>query len=166
MRFQMNFRRRGLLKSSVGLACLFSVGISAGCSKSDTPRAAAKSAERVSVELKEWSVTPDKRDLAAGGKVTFTAKNAGTMEHELVILRSRFPVDALPTAEGKVKEETAGEVIGEIEEFPPNEEREVTLDLPPGNYILFCNVSGTAESEGHYRKGMRAALTVGPASGR
>lgn len=48
------------------------------------------------MELKEWRVTPDKRSLAAGGKVTFTAKNVGTTEHELVILRSRFLVDALP----------------------------------------------------------------------
>ncbi|HZR46946.1 MAG TPA: cupredoxin domain-containing protein [Candidatus Manganitrophaceae bacterium] len=162
----MNVRRRGLLKSSVGLACLFSVGISAGCSKSDTPRAAAKSAERVSVELKEWGVTPDKRSVPAGGKVTFKAKNAGTMEHELVILKTSYPIDALPTAEGKVKEEAAGEVIGEIEEFPPNEEREATFDLPPGSYILFCNVSEKGQTEGHYQKGMRAAFTVGPASGR
>lgn len=135
------------------LAAALFAGALAGCSRSDDSTAAG-APETVSVELKEGSVSPDKRSLQAG-KVTFKAKNTGTVAHELVILRTDLPVGTLKVVDKKVEEEEVGAVIGEIEEFPPNTEKEGTLDLPAGDYVLFCNI------EEHYQNGMRAALTVG-----
>lgn len=63
-----------------------------------------------------------------------------------------------------MKEDAVGQVIGEIEEFAPGTMAEVTLDLPEGSYVLFCNVLENGETEGHYQKGMRIAFTVGVAS--
>jgi uncharacterized cupredoxin-like copper-binding protein len=115
----------------------------------------------VSVELKEGSVMPDKRSISHAGRVTFKVKNTGTVAHEMVILKTDLPADALPVAEGKVNEEAAGKVIDEIEEFPPNTEKQITLDLSAGHYVLFCNVVERGQTDGHYQKGMRAAFTVG-----
>jgi len=78
-----------------------------------------------------------------------------------VILKTDFPADALTVSGGKVKEEAVGKVIGEIEEFPSNMEKEITLNLSAGRYVLFCNVLESGQTEGHYQKGMRAALRVG-----
>ena len=117
--------------------------------------------ETVSVELKEGSVMLEKAVIPNAGKVTFKVKNTGTVAHEMVILKTDFPADALTVAGGKVKEEAVGKVIGEIEEFSPNLEKEITLNLSAGHYVLFCNVLENGQTEGHYQKGMRAALSVG-----
>ncbi|MFY9269095.1 MAG: HmuY family protein [Candidatus Manganitrophaceae bacterium] len=155
----MKFLKQGLPLPLVGLGWLLFMGALAGCGGgSDSPSSAGSPAEKVSVELKEWSITPDKATLAAGGNVTFKAKNTGTVAHELVILKTDLPVDALTVVDKKVEEEKVGTVINEIAEFAPGTEKEITLDLPAGSYVLFCNV------EEHYQNGMRVAFTAGPVS--
>lgn len=39
-------------------------------------------------------------------------------------------------------------------------EKELTLDLEPGSYVLLCNIIETenGQTEGHYRMGMRTRL--------
>ena len=133
---------------------------------SPTALASAGGHETVLVELKEGSLTPDKASIPNAGKVTFKVKNTGTVAHEMVILKTDLPANALIVSEGKVKEEAAGKVIGEIEEFSPNAENEITLDLAAGNYVLFCNVVENGQAKGHYQQGMRAAFTVGSVSKR
>jgi uncharacterized cupredoxin-like copper-binding protein len=118
----------------------------------------------VSVELKEGSLTPDKTFIPNAGKIKFKVKNTGTVAHEMVILKTDLPAATLIVAEGKVQEEAAGKVIDEIEEFPPNTEKEITLNLSAGRYVLFCNVLESGQTEGHYQKGMRAAFTVASVS--
>jgi uncharacterized cupredoxin-like copper-binding protein len=44
--------------------------------------------------------------------------------------------------------------MGEIEETPPGWTGMLSLTLPPGHYVFFCNL------EGHYLGGMHAALQV------
>jgi len=117
--------------------------------------------ETVSVALKEWHVTPDRPSIPHAGKVTFKVKNAGTVAHEMVVIRTDLPAEALTVAEGKVNEAAAGKVIGEVEEFPPDGKAEITLDLEAGRYVLFCNVLEQGQPKGHYPQGMRAEFTVG-----
>jgi len=111
----------------------------------------------VNVELGEYFVKPDKNRVAPG-KVRFVAKNVGTMEHELIVLRTDLAADALPvnTAEDKAEEEQAGQVLGEIEpeDLPPGKSAEMTLDLTAGHYVLLCNIKG------HYRLGMHTDFSV------
>jgi len=147
----------------LGFTLFLSAG---GWPVSAADQAIRRAPETVSVELKEGSVTPDKASISNAGKVTFKVKNTGTVAHEMVILKTDLPADALIVGEGKVKEEAVGKVIGEIEEFPPNAEKEITLDLSAGRYVLFCNVVESGQTEGHYQKGMRAAFTVGSVSRR
>lgn len=118
----------------------------------------------VSVNLKEYTVSPDPAAVPAG-PVTFTAKNTGGTEHELVVIKTDLAAESLPTnADGSVNEEGGGvEAIDEIAEFPGAEERELTLDLAAGAYVLICNVveestDGTTTS--HYAEGMTTAFTV------
>jgi len=120
--------------------------------------------ETVSVALREGSVTPNKGSIPQAGPVTFQVKNLGTVAHEMVVLKTDLPANALTVAAGKVKEEVVGKVIGEIEEFPPNTTEEMTLDLAAGRYVLFCNVLEPGQTEGHYQKEMRVAFTVGSPS--
>ena len=111
--------------------------------------------------LKEFQIITD-IDHVKAGVVTFRAKNEGNEEHELVIVKTDLPIDELPMHNGMVMEEKVGDLIGEIEEFLPNTIEEVTYNLTPGRYVLFCNIveheHGVMES--HYMEGMRVAIIV------
>lgn len=109
------------------------------------PRTIDATLTEFTIELSETSVPP--------GSLTIEAANAGTLAHELIVVRSDEPIDALPVAEGLV-DESGLDVLGEIEEFPAGETDEGTFDLAPGRYIVFCNVVG------HYEAGMRTELTA------
>ena len=85
------------------------------------------------------------------GKVTFTLKNTGTIEHEMVVLKTDTPVDQLVVTDGKVSEKDSQ---GEVPELAAGKTGTVTLDLAAGNYVLVCNIKD------HYPMGMRAAFTV------
>lgn len=104
----------------------------------------------VKVTLKEMRVIPAAKQVSAG-KITFVGKNAGSVVHELVIVkangRTNLPVKNYKAQEGKG-------VIGEIEDVEPGTTKRVTLTLKRGKYLLICNVTG------HYQLGMRAILNV------
>ena len=86
------------------------------------------------------------------GKVTFVVKNSGTIEHEMVVLKTDEAVDGLAVdAEGKVSEDTS---IGEVPEFAADTTDSVTLDVTAGKYVLVCNIAK------HYGMGMRAAFSA------
>jgi uncharacterized cupredoxin-like copper-binding protein len=131
---------------------LLLVLLSVACGGAATP---APTGETVVVELKEWSVTPDKSSVAAG-RVTFEAKNVGTIPHELVVLKTALPADALVVEESVVNEDASGELIGEIEEdeLAAGQSSSTSFDLTPGKYVLFCNIPA------HYQSGMFVAFEV------
>lgn len=136
---------------------VFSIGIGIGMGNTKDWTAAMtipKNVHSVSVELKDFSIAVDKASLSGGGKVTFQVKNVSGMTHEMVVLKTDLPADALTVVNKKVNEKVAGKVIGEIEALSSGLEKEMTLDLPVGSYVLFCNI------EGHYEKGMRISFTV------
>lgn len=92
------------------------------------------------------------------GEITFTLKNTGTIEHEMVVilLPAGTTYDKLPVAttgedKDKVSEETS---LGEIPELAAGATASVTLNLPAGNYALVCNIAE------HYAMGMVAPFTV------
>lgn len=86
------------------------------------------------------------------GSVTFVVKNTGTIEHEMVVLKTDAAVDELAVdAEDKVSEDTS---IGEVPEFAAGTTDSVTLDVTAGNYVLVCNIAK------HYGMGMRAAFAA------
>ncbi len=86
------------------------------------------------------------------GEITFVLDNLGTVEHEVVVIKTDVPFDQLEIgSDDRISEDLS---VGEISETPAGESASVQLKLEPGNYVLACNIAG------HYRLGMRAALTV------
>ena len=110
------------------------------------------------------SVTPSSY-VGAAGNITFTVKNAGTMEHEMIVLKTDIAFDQIPVTDagdppapvttGANKVDEANNV-GETGDpnLKPGETRTFTVKLAAGKYVLVCNVAG------HYQMGMRAPFQV------
>ena len=108
----------------------------------------------VSVVMKDRSIKLSVRTVVAG-KVTFAVRNAGTMGHEFVVMRSDRHHHLLHMTGQQARE--AG-VRGEIEPFGPATTKRLTVTLTPGRYVLICNLPG------HYKRGQFVALVVSPAA--
>ncbi len=139
----MNGTRRALL-SIAAAGALFVV---AGCSTGT---------KTVNIDLKEYAITADVLSVPAGS-VTLKVRNAGDVDHEMVVLKTDLSPSALPTDpdKDKVNEEGAGvQSIGELEDIHPGNTPSKTFNLSPGKYIFVCNIPG------HYRNGMVVAFEV------
>jgi uncharacterized cupredoxin-like copper-binding protein len=102
------------------------------------------------------------------GNVTFTIKNVGTIEHELVVLKTNVPFDKLPIADAgdppapvksgadKVSEDANIGETGDPNLKPGDTRVFVIKNMVPGKYVLVCNIAR------HYGLGMTAPLTVTP----
>jgi uncharacterized cupredoxin-like copper-binding protein len=105
---------------------------------------------------------------AKAGNVTFTVKNIGTIDHELVVLKTSLPFDKLPIADGgdppapvavgadKVSEDGNIGETGDPNLKPGDTRIFVIKKMVPGKYVLVCNIAR------HYGLGMRAPFTVLP----
>lgn len=100
----------------------------------------------IKVQLGEMYVKPTATTVPAG-KVTFEAKNAGILTHELMIERMPMRFEA----PGKPVESAAQ---GMIQDMSSGQMGKMTVRLKPGKYTLFCNVPG------HYAAGQHTLLTV------
>lgn len=112
--------------------------------------------EPIHVDLTEWSISPAATVIPAGD-VTFevTTPPTAAKTHEMQIIRSDLPLDALPvTLEGDVDETHVGERIGIIEQVRPGDVDSATFTLTPGRYVLLCNLSE------HYIQGMVTEIQV------
>jgi len=99
----------------------------------------------------EQFLTVDPTSVKAG-KVTFTFKNTGTRQHEMIVLKTDEAFDKLTVgADNKVSEDKS---VGEISETDAGKTVTKTFDLAAGAYVLVCNI------EKHYAQGMRSAFTV------
>ena len=100
------------------------------------------------------------------GDVTFVVKNAGSMVHEAVVLKTDVPFDKLPVTYGNdppVYVGAGGNKVSEAanvgETGDPDLQaggtRTFTIkNMVAGRYVIVCNLAG------HYAMGMRAAFTV------
>lgn len=108
--------------------------------------AQAATGRTINVQLGEMYVKPNFGSISAG-KVTFAAKNMGKVEHELMVERAPIKFDG----PGRPTEDAA---MGMIEDMGPGGHGKMTLNLKPGKYVLFCNVTG------HYAAGQHTTFTV------
>jgi hypothetical protein len=105
-------------------------------------------------------------DTVPPGDVTFDTENDGPdLKHELVIIRTDFGIDELPTKDdGTVDEKAAGvDVKGRIQKMDPDRKSSGTFPLEdPGAYVLICNLKDRDDGPdaSHYADGMRIAFTV------
>ena len=106
----------------------------------------------VPITLTEWSLVTDSA-VAPPGSVLFDVTNAGTMEHQLVIVRTSLAANALPVSGGAVDVANL-EVVGEIGTLPRGDRDREAFLLQAGAHVLICNIPG------HYEAGMRLGFTV------
>jgi uncharacterized cupredoxin-like copper-binding protein len=93
--------------------------------------------------------------VIAAGTVTLRVHNSGPDMHELLLVRTGSAPLPLRADDLTVDEDAvASRTIGTLEDDHPNSDRVWTLELAPGTYEMFCNMSG------HYLGGMRARLVV------
>jgi uncharacterized cupredoxin-like copper-binding protein len=111
---------------------------------------AQAAAPKVSVKLDEFKVIP-KPKSAKAGKVTFTAKNAGKIVHELVVLKTNVAPAKLKVKGAKAVEKGR---VGKVQNIQPGKAKKLTLKLKKGKYVLLCNVPG------HYQAGQRIGFIV------
>jgi uncharacterized cupredoxin-like copper-binding protein len=125
---------------------------------------------KVNVRLQEYSMVVAPTAVKAG-KVTFDIKNAGTMTHEMVLVRAAS-VEALPRVAVATDEREVGDIDEEaIPEADKPGEAEVevgkatekAITLTPATYVMFCNID-TALPDGtvlnHFQRGMYAVITA------
>ena len=115
----------------------------------------------VDVPMTEWEITPEVTSVPAG-EVRFTTTNAGTISHELVIIKTGLPPNQLPTREDGSADEDRMEAIGRVRAVTPGAFERATLTLDPGRYALICSIVDAqgGESRSHYQLGMHTAFTV------
>jgi hypothetical protein len=119
---------------------------------------------KVPVRLSEFRVRVAPATIPAG-PVSFAVKNAGGLEHEVVIVRGSDPA-ALPVdADGAVDEDrlAPADQLGELEDLTPKVNAKFDAGvLAPGTYVLFCNIVSKdgGETLSHYAEGMHAFVTV------
>jgi uncharacterized cupredoxin-like copper-binding protein len=163
----------------IGAALLVAPGLLAGCgssSKSGTPSTttaggltvpttAANKGATVNITVGDTKGLDGKMTLVAdtasvpAGDVTFVVKNTGTIDHEVVVLKTTTAFDKLPitTFDGQPNRVDEASSVGETGDpaLKPNQTRAFTIkNMAAGSYALVCNIAK------HYGLGMRAAFTV------
>jgi uncharacterized cupredoxin-like copper-binding protein len=106
----------------------------------------------LNVELFDWGIKLNP-GTAPAGNVRVKAKNTGSTEHEVVFIRTDLPEDKLPVVDNKVDENQV-ELVAEVEKLPAGKSETATLELPPGRYVVICNIAT------HYGLGMHRVLQV------
>ena len=120
-----------------------------------TGSATARPAGRM-VKVTEHDFRITAPEALPAGRVTLQVHNEGPDVHELLVARvgggAPLPLrrDGLTVDEARIQAAT----LGNLEPGKPGATRELSIDLTPGRYILFCNMYG------HYRGGMRTQLVV------
>lgn len=122
----------------------------------------------VSVEITDRAIDAGSAPVRAG-RVTFEEVNRGTVDHDLLLVRTDRDPDDLPLGLEGPAPELAGEIVfGErhsdhahdgrgkagYHHISPGERRDRTVTLTPGSYVLICPVPG------HYGAGQRTGFTV------
>jgi uncharacterized cupredoxin-like copper-binding protein len=93
---------------------------------------------------------------AAAGKVSFAVKNAGHLAHQFLVLKTTRAAGKLPVNGTTVNLAKAGKLFGGITGagLKAGASKTLTLKLPAGRYVLFCNLPA------HYKSGQYASFTV------
>lgn len=123
----------------------------AACGGAAAP--AAQSGGTVAVTLTDNSISPIPASVSAG-KVTFKITNAGSIEHEFVVLKTSLAADKIPANPDKPGKVLEDGNVGEVEGIAVKATKDLSLDLQPGSYVLICDLPA------HYEMGMHTAFTV------
>ena len=95
-------------------------------------------------------------DRMRKGAVRFDVTNlASSIVHEVIVARIESEDQVLPYDESRAKVDAEQlYTLGSVNEIAPNKSVSLTLNLTPGKYLLYCNISG------HYMAGMWTVINV------
>ena len=116
----------------------------------------ASSGEGIDVKLEDFLVHVG-ATTATSGEITLHLHNVGPSTHEINVDRTELAEGDLPLREdGLSVDEKSPQLtrIDSIEILEAGDRKNLQLDLPPGHYVLYCNL------EGHYLGKMHATLDV------
>jgi uncharacterized cupredoxin-like copper-binding protein len=120
-------------------------------------RAPIAAGTTIPVLVRDFHIAPGSVSAPAG-TITFRVHDQGPSTHEFVVVRTDLPPGHLPLRpDGLTVDEDSPSLrdVGEINDLDIGDSARLTLRLPPGRYVLFCNL------EGHYLGGMHALVVVG-----
>lgn len=116
-------------------------------------RATSARFAEVQVTERDFHITAPKQ--VPNGNISLEVTNKGPDAHELIVVRApgaRLPLrsDGLTVNEEDLRPATEPS----LDPGSPGSVRWLRLHLPPGRYVLFCNMSG------HFMGGMHTVLVV------
>jgi uncharacterized cupredoxin-like copper-binding protein len=144
-------RWRALLLTSA-LTLVLVAGL-ASCSTHSTSDATGS---RIDVTMRDFGITVS-RHVVPAGNVVLHVTNNGPSTHELNVDLTQYGAGEFPLKRDglTVKEDAKGlKRIDSIEQVNLHHTGDLTLDLKPGRYVLWCNL------EGHYLGGMHQTFDV------
>jgi uncharacterized cupredoxin-like copper-binding protein len=98
--------------------------------------ASAADTEGTALTVKDFALDPDV--VEAAGAVTLAVTNAGPTVHNVAV------------------RDAVGKLLATTADLKPGASETLTVDLPPGGYVLFCSLPG------HESLGIKGTLTVRP----
>src|SRR5947207_694231 len=104
------------------------------------------------------------QSYAPAGQVSFLITNAGTVDHEMVVLKTDKPADSRSEERRVGKESRFGEAANDLKNIretgdpamKPGTSKMLTNDNAEGHYAIVCNLNG------HYGSGMHQDVWVTP----
>jgi uncharacterized cupredoxin-like copper-binding protein len=110
----------------------------------------------LAVSESDYVIKPN-ASTVAHGKIKLAITNAGPTDHELLIFKTDLPDDKLPLSadQQQVNEDAVPKVFDTETDLPAGSHRQVSVTLPPGRYVLVCNLPG------HYLDGMHTTIISG-----
>jgi hypothetical protein len=108
----------------------------------------------IGVTERDFQITTTIADVSSGN-LTLRINNQGPDQHELIVAPERkgglpFRADGFTVNEEAIQSSEPGSIVAQR----PGGTQYLTLHVPPGRYVLFCNM------EGHYMAGMHTELVV------
>ena len=142
-------RRLALLSTPLLLVAATLVAACGGGAKDvfDDPPDATK----LAVRLSEYKIETKGEPTDAVTKLN--VQNTGTVTHDIKLVRTDLAPDALPRKDADV-DESKVEILAKATDLKRRDRATLDVKLQPGNYVLFCNVSG------HYKLGMHTGFEV------
>lgn len=120
---------------------------SAPAQTSKTPTSSVVQKDHVTLD--EFAIRPSVTQLKPG-KVKFSVRNTGKMDHEFVVIDTSKP--AADLGHGSRVPEKGN--IGETGNLKPGQSKTLVLNLRKGHYAVICN------DRGHYMAGMHKDVQV------
>jgi uncharacterized cupredoxin-like copper-binding protein len=124
-----------------------------GCSAHSSSKTTSS---RIDVTMHDFGIKVSSH-LVRAGKVVLHVTNKGPSTHEINVDLTRYAAGAIPLKrDGLTAAEDAKGLqrIDSIEQVNLHHTGDLTLDLRPGRYVLWCNL------EGHYLGGMHTSFEV------